>query len=53
MLIQCPILTQLCLSIERWIIEFGFEKFVLSNRLIILGDNENPLGISSIIVLTK
>ena len=46
---------QLWSSIEEWImiIELSFQNFVQTNKIIILGDNENPLGIDCILVLAK
>ena len=37
----------------EWIIELGFPNFVLSDKIIMIRDNENALGINSIILLTK
>ena len=38
---------------REWIIELGFPTFVLSDKTIMIRDNENQFGINCIILLTK
>ena len=53
MSLDCPITSQLWSSIEERITKLGFLNITLTNKMIILGFHEKPLGTNSIILLRK
>ena len=50
---MCRFQNELWPALEDWIIELGFQSFIMSNRTVVLDDTENTLGFKSIILLTK
>ena len=53
MLLLCTEFLELWSSIEDWVIELGFPDYKLSKSTILTGTLETPLGVNTIILLTK
>ena len=53
MILSCPVIVELWKEVNNWINEIGFINYKLSENRIILGDIENGITLTTIILLTK
>ena len=53
MILSCPVIVELWNEVNNWINEIGFINYKLSENRIILGDIENGITLTTIILLTK
>ena len=53
MLLYCPIIVELWDKVNKWLIEIGFINFRFTDYKKILGDIDNGIIITTIILLTK